>query len=85
MVPGITDNEESMHRIFDEIEHLSNKIDRIEILPYHRMGVHKYEELNMEYKLKDVPEMDKEIARHYEEIINKLLESKKNKMHKQIV
>jgi len=85
MVPGITDNEDSMYRIFDEISHLSNKIDRIEILPYHRMGVHKYEELNIEYKLKDVPEMDKEAARYYENIISKLLEDSKKKMHKQIV
>lgn len=29
-------------------------IERIEILPYHTLGVHKYEAMNMEYKLKDV-------------------------------
>lgn len=29
-------------------------IQRIEILPYHTLGVHKYEAMNMEYKLKNV-------------------------------
>ena len=27
-------------------------IERVEILPYHTLGVHKYEAMNMEYKLK---------------------------------
>ncbi len=30
------------------------QIERVEILPYHTLGVHKYESMNMEYKLKDV-------------------------------
>ena len=29
-------------------------IQRVEILPYHTLGVHKYESMNKEYKLKDV-------------------------------
>ena len=31
-------------------------IKRIEILPYHTLGAHKYEPLGMEYKLKHVKE-----------------------------
>ena len=30
-------------------------IERVEILPYHTLGVHKYEAMGMEYKLKDIP------------------------------
>lgn len=30
------------------------QIERVEILPYHTLGVHKYEAMNMEYKLKGV-------------------------------
>ncbi len=30
------------------------QIKRVEILPYHTLGVHKYEAMNMEYKLKGV-------------------------------
>lgn len=29
-------------------------IERVEILPYHTLGVHKYEAMNLEYQLKDV-------------------------------
>lgn len=29
-------------------------IERVEILPYHTLGVHKYEAMKLEYKLKDV-------------------------------
>ena len=29
-------------------------IERVEILPYHTLGVHKYEAMQMDYKLKDV-------------------------------
>lgn len=37
-------------------EHFKNykQIERVEILPYHTLGVHKYEAMNMEYKLKEV-------------------------------
>ncbi|MFI3295161.1 MAG: pyruvate formate-lyase-activating protein [Rikenellaceae bacterium] len=31
-------------------------IERVEILPYHRLGVHKYEAMGLEYKLGDVSE-----------------------------
>ncbi|WP_299234319.1 pyruvate formate-lyase-activating protein [uncultured Bacteroides sp.] len=30
------------------------QIERVEILPYHTLGVHKYEAMNLEYKLKGV-------------------------------
>ena len=37
-------------------EHFKNyqMIERVEILPYHTLGVHKYEAMNLEYQLKDV-------------------------------
>ena len=31
-------------------------VDRVEILPYHRLGVHKYEAMGLEYKLNDTTE-----------------------------
>ena len=31
----------------------------LDVLPYHTMGKVKYEKLGIEYRLKDVPEMDK--------------------------
>ena len=33
---------------------INKVIEKIEILPYHTLGQYKYEELGLEYKLKDV-------------------------------
>lgn len=83
MVPGITDNRESMYKIFNRVAHLAYKIERFEVLPYHKMGLEKYKELNMEYQLKGVPEMDKEKAKEFEKILMDLLESSKGKRQSQ--
>ena len=45
------------------------QIQRIELLPYHTLGVHKYEALGWEYKLKDVPVNTPEQKKHAEEIL----------------
>lgn len=79
MVPTITDNKKSMYKIFDRVAHLSDKIERFEILPYHKMGLEKYKELNMEYRLEGIPEMDKEKAKEFEGILMNLLERAKSK------
>ena len=52
LVPGISDFEEDI-RAFGE--HFKNfkMLQRVEILPYHTLGIHKYETMGQEYKLKD--------------------------------
>ncbi len=30
-------------------------MERVDILPFHQMGLHKWEEIEQQYKLKDVP------------------------------
>lgn len=77
MVPGITDNNKSISKLFDNISHLCDKIDRIEILPYHKMGLEKYNELEREYLLEGVPEMDITIAKEFENILMGLLEKER--------
>ncbi len=54
LVPGYTDQEEALHKWGKHFSRFSN-IERVEILPYHTFGVHKYENLNIAYKLKGVP------------------------------
>ena len=52
LVPGISDMEEDIRALG---EHFRNykMIQRVEILPYHTLGIHKYESLGQEYQLKD--------------------------------
>ena len=69
MVPNYTDNRESMDRFIEIIKPYKDKIERIEILPYHLMGVDKYKEINREYRLKGVPAMNKERALQFENYV----------------
>lgn len=52
LVPGKTDESKDLHDLGQFIATLKN-VDRIEILPYHRMGVYKWEEMNLDYPLGD--------------------------------
>lgn len=53
LVPGWSDQEEYLHELGNYFKDFKT-IQKIEVLPYHRLGVHKWEALGMEYKLKDV-------------------------------
>ncbi|MCM1078400.1 MAG: pyruvate formate-lyase-activating protein [Bacteroidales bacterium] len=55
LVPGYSDDENDIRSLGNAIGPYRN-IQRVEILPYHRLGVHKYEAMGMEYKLTDVKE-----------------------------
>lgn len=46
-------------------------IERIEILPYHSLGIHKYENMNIEYKLSHVKENSKEQKEKAKSIFDK--------------
>lgn len=61
-VPGYTDSEEELLRLGEYIGGFSN-LQAVEVLPYHTMGVAKYKELGMKYRLDGVPEMDVETAK----------------------
>ena len=54
LVPGISDFEEDIRTLG---EHFRNykMLQRVEILPYHTLGIHKYESLGQEYMLKGTP------------------------------
>lgn len=58
IVPGINDNVTYISRLKEFIKPLKN-IERVELLPYHLLGVSKYEQLGIPYKLNCVPAMDK--------------------------
>lgn len=57
LVPDITEKVESLEKLGRFIKSLRN-VKRIEILPYHRMAIEKYEKMGIEYKLKNTREAD---------------------------
>ena len=77
IVPGIHDSYQYMDELADYIAPLKN-IERIELLPYHTMGVNKYEKIDMEYPLEGVPAMNKDVAMELQEyLIDKVEELRK--------
>ena len=63
--------------MFFFIEHLAQylssykTIQKIELLPYHTMGVHKYEALGLDYPLKEVAPLAKERLENAKDIFRK--------------
>ena len=68
LVPSITLNDEYLKRTKEFIDTLNN-VDKIEVLPYHTMGIVKYENLNIQYRLKGVNPPTKEETKHAKMIL----------------
>lgn len=68
VVPGITDDDKYLFDLGYFIGQFDN-LKALDVLPYHTMGAVKYEKLGMEYKLKDVPPMDKNKAIEKKQVI----------------
>jgi pyruvate formate lyase activating enzyme len=78
VVPGITDNEEYLFRLGEYISTLSN-LKALDVLPYHDMGKVKYENLGIDYPLKDVEPLPKAEAIKARDIIMRGIKSGLNK------
>ncbi|MCP3894238.1 MAG: pyruvate formate lyase-activating protein [Bacteroides sp.] len=70
LVPGYSDFTEDIHSLGKELGHYK-MIQRVEILPYHLLGVHKYEAMGQEYQLNGVkentPEQTEQAAKLFRE------------------
>ncbi|MFY7807191.1 MAG: pyruvate formate-lyase-activating protein [Limnoraphis robusta] len=54
LVPNLTDNLQEITELAQFVSTLSN-VEKVEVLPFHKMGEYKWEEMGYEYKLKDTP------------------------------
>lgn len=59
IIPGLTDSEEYINSLVKYLKKINN-IERVDFLPYHRLGRDKYISLKIPYPYEDKPEMDKE-------------------------
>lgn len=53
LVPGITDDEDDLNKLGMFLSQLKN-VEFVEVLPYHTMGIHKWENMGVEYELKGI-------------------------------
>ncbi len=59
IVPNINDDVEHVEKLNKFVENIPN-VEMVELLPYKTLGVHKYKDLNIAYRLDGVPDMDEE-------------------------
>ena len=74
LVPGYSDFEEDIRSLGKHLGDFKN-IQRVEILPYHRLGVHKYEAMDLEYQLKEVKENTPEQLLRAEQLFKEYFEN----------
>ena len=68
VVPGITFDEKELTELGLFLKTLHN-VEKLEVLPYHSMGKVKYDNLGMDYVLKDTPQLTKAEAKEAENMI----------------
>jgi len=70
LVPTISDIDEDLHELGDFIATLQN-VKKIEVLPYHKLGVYKWEALGLEYPLADIEPPSQDRVKNAYEILSK--------------
>lgn len=68
VVPGITDNEDDWYKLGIFLSELKT-LKAIDVLPYHTMGKAKYSAMGLDYPLKDVKPLEKDVAIRAKKII----------------
>ncbi len=59
IVPGWTDNPDHLHRMRKVFASFNN-VEKIELLPYHKLGAAKYEKMGLKYQLEGTKPLGKE-------------------------
>lgn len=67
VVPGLTDGEAHMAALKAFIKAHVPNVQKVELLPYHLLGVHKYEAMGLPYALAGIPAMDTEKVQQWQE------------------
>lgn len=69
LVPGYSDDPADLRAWSSYMAQYKPIIKRVDILPFHQMGMHKWEEVDREYKLKNVPTPSRQSILLAEDII----------------
>ena len=68
LVPGITDDDGALHRLKAFLDTLKT-VEKVEVLPYHTLGIAKYRSLGIAYPLEGVRPPEKERIKNAREIL----------------
>lgn len=67
LVPEYSDDEQDLHDWAKYASQFDN-VERVDVLPFHQMGIHKWDEVGKEYKLKDLKGPSPEEVKNVESI-----------------
>lgn len=68
IIPTVNDSEEYILNLKEYIKRFDN-VEKVQLLPYHTMGVEKYKKLNIKYRLEGIEPMDKTICKRLESVL----------------
>lgn len=66
LVPGWTDDPSAVDGLGGFLAGLSN-VDRVDVLPFHKLGAHKYDALGIPFPLRDHPTPDRDLVERVRE------------------
>ncbi|WP_066507073.1 pyruvate formate-lyase-activating protein [Abyssisolibacter fermentans] len=66
VIPGITDGEKHIYELNKIISKFDN-VEKVELLPYHTLGVNKYEAMGIPYRLQGIKPMCREKVKEIED------------------
>ena len=72
IIPDINDTEEHIRELV-KIASSRNNVKRIELLPFKKLCLEKYESLGIEFPLKDTPEMPADRLKELKQLLNTLV------------
>ena len=70
LVPTINDSEEIVSRWKNFADTLKN-VSKVEVLPYHKLGIEKYKKLGLDYRLEGIPEPNKDLVEKVKKELDK--------------
>ncbi len=68
IVPNLNDDKEHVLKLKNFVAKLKN-VDKVELLPYKTIGVHKYEDLRIPYRLTGVEDMDEDACNELQKLL----------------
>ncbi len=72
VVPGLTDNDVWLNKLGRYVSRYS-VVEKIEVLPYHTLGVHKYKALGLDYRLDGVKDLSAERTNEVRKMLSRYL------------